>query len=184
MSIEGLVSSLVFPFENCKCVPSGSPDDLTTIMYIAQINKCIHLSDAVATRFSRKYPSFADDVNVINRGAPYTGFECVKVTSGPGEPGRAEAVDFLLSESRRILKPSIGPTSQLLPISNLSVMSAPTSFKLNTGATIPAVGLGTFGHIMHAQPHLLMSISRHLAGQSRRSPPSRRPCSQGWLQTH
>lgn len=109
------MSSLVFPFENCKCVPSGSPDDLTTIMYIAQINKCIHLSDAVATRFSRKYPSFADDVNVINRGAPYTGFECVKVTSGPGEPGRAEAVDFLLSESRRILKPSIGPTSQLLP---------------------------------------------------------------------
>lgn len=45
MSIEGLVSSLVFPFKNCKCVPSGSPDNLTTIMYIAQINKCIHVSD-------------------------------------------------------------------------------------------------------------------------------------------
>lgn len=180
------MSSLVFPFKNCKCVPSGSPDNLTTIMYIAQINKCIHFSDwdAVATRFSRKYPSFAGDVNVINRGAPYTGFVCVKITPGPGEPGRAGAVDFLLSESRRILKPSRGPTSQLPPISNLSVMSAPTSFKLNTGATIPAVGLGTFGHIMHTQPHLLTSISRHLAGQSWRSPPSCCPCSQGWLQTH
>lgn len=71
--------------------------------------------DAVATRFSHKYPSFAGDVNVINRGAPYTGFVCVKITPGPGEPGRAEAVDCLLSESRRILKPSLGPTSQLPP---------------------------------------------------------------------
>lgn len=62
-------------------------------------------------QLSHKYPSFAGDINVINRGAPYMRYVCVKITPGPGEPGRAEAVDFVLSESRRILKPSLGPTS-------------------------------------------------------------------------
>jgi glycerol 2-dehydrogenase (NADP+) len=45
-------------------------------------------------------------------------------------------------------------------------MSLPTSFKLNTGATIPAIGLGTWrsqpGQVQVAVEHALKSGYRHL----------------------
>jgi glycerol 2-dehydrogenase (NADP+) len=45
-------------------------------------------------------------------------------------------------------------------------MSAPTSFKLNTGASIPAVGLGTWqakpGEVRQAVAHALKSGYTHI----------------------
>lgn len=45
-------------------------------------------------------------------------------------------------------------------------MSLPTEFKLNTGATIPAVGFGTWkakpGEVEHAVEHALKSGYKHI----------------------
>lgn len=47
-------------------------------------------------------------------------------------------------------------------------MSAPTEFKLNTGATIPAIGLGTWqakpGEVRGAVSHALKSGYKHIDG--------------------
>lgn len=70
---------------------------------------------------------------------------------GPGEPGREEMSG--LSYCPRVggyLKLSRTPTFTILPIFNSLIMSAPTSFKLNTGASIPAIGLGKFGCLAHS----------------------------------
>lgn len=75
---------------------------------------------------------------------------------GPGEPGREEMSG--LSYCPRVggyLKLSRTPTFTFLPIFNSLIMSAPTSFKLNTGASIPAIGLGRFSAVLRTQPHLL-----------------------------